>query len=291
MDKLRIAVISDIHSNLAALEACVADSRALGVDKYAVLGDIVSDWHKPNECLELVKSLTELVIAGNREQQMKDAAKMLDYWILYDQFASVLWTYRQLSARNLMYIRKLPDSLSVAADKYTLRLVHASPFRQNELLYISDGLTRVNNWLDAVPEDILLCGHSHEQWKWEHEGKLALNPGSCGSHFNKRRCAEYAVLELGEKPEVQFRQVRYNVEANFRELMQTDLYESAYDWTLINYLAMIEGENELDNFIRALNKECGKNEFYGSGPVPNDIFSKVFEEQFSGKIGEYMFSK
>ena len=291
MDKIRIAVISDIHSNLAALEACIADSRALGVDKFAVLGDIVSDWHKPNECLELVKSLTELVIAGNREQQMKDAAKMLDYWILYDQFASLLWTYRQLSARNLMYIRKLPDSLSVATDSYTLRLVHGSPFMQNELLYKSDGLTRVNDWLDAIPEDILLCGHSHEQWKWEHEGKLALNPGSCGSHFNKRKCAEYAVLELGEKPEVQFRQVRYNVEANFRELMQTDLYESAYDWTLINYLAMVEGENELDNFIRALNAECAKNEFYGSGPIPNDIFSKVFEEQFSGRIGEYMFSR
>jgi len=291
VEKVRIAVISDIHSNLAALDACIEDSRALGVDKYAILGDIISDWHRPNECLERVKSLTDLVIAGNREQQMKDAAKMLDYWILYDQFASLLWTYRQLSARNLMYVRKLPESMTVATDSYSIRMVHASPFSQNELLYKAGGLTPVNEWLEAISEDILLCGHSHEQWKWEHDGKLAVNPGSCGSHFNKRKCAEYAVLELGETPEVQFRQVRYNVEANFRELMQTDLYESAYDWTLINYLAMVEGENELDNFIRALDAECEKNEFYGSGPVPNDIFSKVFEEQFSGKIAECMFAK
>jgi len=291
VEKVRIAVISDIHSNLAALDACIEDSRALGVDKYAILGDIISDWHRPNECLERVKSLTDLVIAGNREQQMKDAAKMLDYWILYDQFASLLWTYRQLSARNLMYVRKLPESMTVATDSYSIRMVHASPFSQNELLYKAGGLTPVNEWLEAISEDILLCGHSHEQWKWEHDGKLAVNPGSCGSHFNKRKCAEYAVLELGETPEVQFRQVRYNVEANFRELMQTDLYESAYDWTLINYLAMVEGENELDNFIRALDAECDKNEFYGSGPVPNDIFSKVFEEQFSGKIAECMFAK
>ena len=84
MDNLRITVISDIHSNLAALEACIDDGKMLGADRYIVLGDIVSDWHKPNECLNIVRDLTDLVIAGNREQYMKNAPEMLDYWILYD---------------------------------------------------------------------------------------------------------------------------------------------------------------------------------------------------------------
>ncbi|MBO7408184.1 MAG: metallophosphoesterase family protein, partial [Clostridia bacterium] len=60
---MKIAVISDIHSNLAALNACLEDSRASGAEKYIVLGDIVSDWHKPNECLSTVRDLTDLVIA------------------------------------------------------------------------------------------------------------------------------------------------------------------------------------------------------------------------------------
>lgn len=290
MDNLRIAVISDIHSNLAALEACIDDSKMLGADRYVVLGDIVSDWHKPNECLNIVRDLTELVIAGNREQYMKNAPEMLDYWILYDQFASLLWTYRQLTSKNLMYIRKLPQCLTIATDKYRIKAVHGSPFSQTELCYKSAGLSPVGEWLEAIDEDILLCGHSHEQWKWEKNGKIAVNPGSCGSHFNKRHCAEYAVIELGDMVNVQLRQVKYNIEANFHALMQSDLYEKAYDWTLINYLGMVRGENELKEFLDICEEERKKDPFAGSGPIPNDIYNKVFEERFSEKIKAYLFA-
>ena len=290
MGKYKLAVISDIHSNLAALNAVLDDSVSLGVNEYIVLGDIISDWHCPNECIDKVRSLTDLVICGNREQYMKDAPGMLDYWIRYDQFASLLWTYRQITAKNLMYLRRLPKVLSFSDDNHSIRAVHASPFAQNEIVYKKDGLTPVSDWLDAIDEDILLCGHSHEQWKWEKNGKLAVNPGSCGSHFNKRCGAEYAIIELGDRStEVQFRQVKYNVENNFRSLMRTELYEKAYDWTLVNYLAMVEGENELANFLDALREECSKSELSVSGPVPNDIYSRVFEEQFSDKIREYLF--
>ena len=288
---MKIAVISDIHSNLAALEACLEDSRAQGVDKYVVLGDIVSDWHKPNECLGVVRDLTDLVIAGNREQYMKSAPEMLDYWILYDQFSSLLWTYRQLTARNLMYIRRLPQCMVIAGDKYSIRAVHGSPFSATELLYKSSGLTPVSDWLDAIDEDILLCGHSHEQWKWEHNGKLAVNPGSCGSHFNKRRCAEYAILDIGDTVSVDLRLVKYNIEQNFRSLMQSELYEKAYDWVLINYLGMVKGENELKHFLDAIEQERSRSELAGSGPIPNDIYNKVFTEQFSEKIKAYLFTE
>jgi putative phosphoesterase len=289
LEKLTIAVISDIHSNLAALEACIDDSRMLGAERYIVLGDIISDWHKPNECLNMVRGLTDLVIAGNREQYMKDAPEMLDYWILYDQYASLLWTYRQLTSRNLTYVRKLPDCLSIATNNYTIRAVHGSPFSQSELCYKSGGLTPVGEWLEAINEDILLCGHSHEQWKWEKNGKIAVNPGSCGSHFNKRKCAEYAIIELSDTVSVQMRQVKYNVEQNFRSLMKSDLYEKAYDWVLINYLSMVKGENELGNFLNACEEERRKDEFAGAGPIPNDIYKRVFEEKFSEKIKTYLF--
>lgn len=290
MGNLKIAVISDIHSNLAALEACLNDSRMLGAERYVILGDIVSDWHKPNECLNIIRDLTPLVIAGNRERYMKEAPELLDYWIIYDQFASLLWTYRQLTSKNLMYVRKLPRCLTIATDNYTIRAVHGSPFSQTELCYKSSGLAPVGDWLSAIDEDILLCAHSHEQWKWEKNGKIAVNPGSCGSHFNKRQCAEYAVVELSDTVNVQLRQVKYNVSANFQSLMRSDLYEKAYDWTLINYLGMVKGENELKNFLDACEEERKKNEFAGSGPIPNDIYNRVFEEKFSEKIKTYLFS-
>ncbi len=291
MKNCRIAVIADIHSNLAALNAVIEDSRRAGAERYVVLGDIVSDWHCPNECLDIVRNLTDCVIAGNREQYMKDAPEMLDYWILYDQYASLLWTYRQLSSKNLMYIRRLPQCIIMAGDDHTIRAVHGSPFSQTELCYKSSGLTPVNEWLGEIDEDVLLCAHSHEQWKWEKNGKIAVNPGSCGSHFNKRQSAEYAIVDVGDGVRAELRQVRYNVDANFQSLMQTDLYEKAYDWVLVNYLGMVKGENELRNFINACEEARDKNEFAGSGPIPNDIYAKVFETGFSEKIKTYLFSK
>ena len=72
--------------------------------------------------------------------------------------------------------------------------------------------------------------------------------------------------------------------------MQSELYEKAYDWVLINYLGMVKGENELKNFLSALEEARRGSELAGSGPIPNDIYAKVFEEQFSEKIKAYLFT-
>ena len=73
--------------------------------------------------------------------------------------------------------------------------------------------------------------------------------------------------------------------------MQSELYEKAYDWVLINYLGMVKGENELKHFLDALEQERSRSELAGSGPIPNDIYNKVFTEQFSEKIKAYLFTE
>ncbi len=282
---VRVAVLADIHSNYAALEACIADSTTLGAQEYIVLGDLISDWHQPNECVHAIRELTPLVIKGNREQYMKDASVYMDLWEIYDQFASLLWTYQSLTPENLEYITALPSVLSIEGRNVKIRAVHGSPFRINERMGRADGEGQVVRALSAIKEDILLFSHSHEQWKYEFEGKLAVNPGAVGSHTNEEQKAEYALLEIASHHvHVTFRKVAYDVDNNFREAMKTELYNKAYPWISIIYSAMKNGRDELGQFLKDIEEERKKNEFSMGGPIPNDIYYKVFDELYAKGI-------
>ena len=67
---VKVAVFADIHSNRKALEACIKDAKMLGATEFIVAGDIVGDWHEPNEAINLIKELTPLAIKGNFEQSL-----------------------------------------------------------------------------------------------------------------------------------------------------------------------------------------------------------------------------
>ncbi|MBR5280767.1 MAG: metallophosphoesterase family protein [Clostridia bacterium] len=282
---LRVAVFADIHSNYAALKACIDDSKALGAVEYIVLGDIVSDWHQPNECVDAVRALTPLVIKGNREQYMKDAAIYMDLWEIYHQFASLLWTYNTLTPENLNYLIQLPPVLSIKGGGLSIKAVHGSPRRSNELMRKEDGEGALIRALSEIQEDILLFAHTHEQWQFDFDGKTAINPGSVGSHFNYAHGAEYALLEISEDGlEVIFRQVPYDIDKNFREATQTGLYTCATPWISVIYSAAKNGCDELRRFLMDIEEVRKQNEFSQGGPIPNDIYDQVFDELYAPYI-------
>ena len=284
-ETLRVAVLADIHSNYAALQACIDDSRTLGVTEYIVLGDIVSDWHQPNECVEAVRALTPLVIQGNREQYMKDAAIYMDLWEIYHQFASLRWTYNTLTQENLDYLVNLSPVLSIKGDGVSIKAVHGSPRRSNELMRREDGEGALIRALNEIEEDILLFAHTHEQWQFDFEGKTAINPGSVGSHFNYAHGAEYAIVEITETAvNTIFRQVPYDVDKNFREATQTDLYTCAAPWVSVIYSAARNGCDELRRFLTDIEEVRKQNEFSQGGPIPNDIYDQVYDELYAPYI-------
>ncbi|MBP3392348.1 MAG: metallophosphoesterase family protein [Clostridia bacterium] len=284
-EPLRVAVFADIHSNFAALQACLEDSKTLGAAEYVVLGDIVSDWHQPNECVDLIRDLTPLVIKGNREQYMTDAAVYMDLWEIYHQFASLLWTYRTLTPENLTYLTSLPPVLHIQGNGISIRAVHGSPRRSNELMRREDGEGAVIRALSEIEEDVLLFAHTHEQWQYDFDGKTAINPGSVGSHFNYAHGAEYALLEFGEDGlKVTFRQVPYDMDQNFRNATKTELYEKAYPWISVIYSAAKNGCDELRRFLADIEEVRKQNEFSQGGPIPNDIYDQVFDELYAPYI-------
>lgn len=206
---MRVLVISDIHANLTALEGVLSDAG----DYQAVwcLGDLVGYGPDPNECVELVASLPDLVcIIGNH-----DAAtlRQIDVKSFNPEARSgILWTQEQLSSSNITFLQSLPEKTAI--DHITL--VHGSP-RQPIWEYLLDTRTATYNF-NHFETHYCFVGHTHVPMIYhlpdealsarlivpENSTQLVLtprsilNPGSVGQPRDRDPRAAYAILDLDQ---------------------------------------------------------------------------------------------
>jgi predicted phosphodiesterase len=173
----RIAVLSDIHGNLPALEAVLDDAAAQGATTLVNLGDIASGPLWPAETVDRLMPLAMPTIRGNHERQLlAPRAEQGDS----DRFA-----VERLRADQLAWMAALPASLRLEG----LLLVHGSPTSDVDTLLETvtpagigpADAAAVTARLGAVPERGVLCGHSHLQRHLDlGDGRMVVNPGSVG---------------------------------------------------------------------------------------------------------------
>jgi putative phosphoesterase len=151
---MRIAVISDIHSNLPALERVLAAAEAEKADKIVCLGDIVGYGPFPNECVNLVRQRCSTVVRGNHDA---GAVGLLSTELFTDSGrAAIEWTRDRLTPENQEFLRETP--IFVVADDITL--THATPDRPESWNYVA-------TWKDAeavfphFPTPLCFIGHTH----------------------------------------------------------------------------------------------------------------------------------
>ena len=177
--RMRIAVIADIHGNLVALEAVLADIAGEKPDLIVDLGDCVSGPLWPHETMELLATLKAPTVRGNHDRQVATLAPDM-------MGASDRYAHGELEGRHLEHLKALPASLWVATDVLAF---HASPQRDD--LYLMDAVVD-GRLVRAGPDDIekrlgptgarvILCGHSHRPDAVRlGNGTLIVNPGSVG---------------------------------------------------------------------------------------------------------------
>lgn len=151
---MRIAIISDIHANLEALETSLEIIRASDVELIVCLGDIIGYGASPNECIELVRATTPHVLMGNHDE----AAIHLEKTEYFNPFARVAaeWTNGELTMEHAEYIQKLPFKLEIQ----DMLFVHSSPFEPQEWHYILSPTDAQFNF-DYFTQPICFIGHSH----------------------------------------------------------------------------------------------------------------------------------
>jgi diadenosine tetraphosphatase ApaH/serine/threonine PP2A family protein phosphatase len=220
---MRFAAIADVHGNYLALEAVIADIRALGIDAIVNLGDMASGPLDARRTMDALMALDAVHVLGNHDRYLIDRPpEKMGSW---DRPA-----HAQLDARHLDWLRKVPPSRIFRDQVF---LCHAMP--DNDEAYwletvLPDGTVRmasleaIEQAADGIAQRLILCGHSHLARAIRlSDGRMIVNPGSVGSpgyrdihpfpHVVEAGTpdARYAILELvSEDWHVTFRHVPYD---------------------------------------------------------------------------------
>lgn len=191
---MKIAVLSDIHGNIVALEEVLKDAKKQDVDEYIVLGDIITDLPFTDEVIDKIRELTPYVIKGNRESYLLtyEDTKEDDKWKTL-QAKSVVCYLDHTRQDNIEYMRNLPDNLVLEFEGVKMRAVHGSPYDVAELLYFNTPL--MDKVFNELEEDILVYGHNHEKASYkEKDGKIVAQVGTLGMHNNGIGKPQYTII-------------------------------------------------------------------------------------------------
>jgi putative phosphoesterase len=225
----RVAVITDIHANLPALQAALARIDELGVDATYCGGDLVGYGPHPNEVCALIAERGIPTIYGNYDyaigRDLTDCG--CAYVTAHDREVgqrSVDWTLAHTDQASKDFMRALPFDLRFEVGATSVRLVHGSPRKVNEYLF-EDKPDRLYERLAAAEEaDALVFGHTHRPWVREHGGVLFVNCGSVGKPKDGDPRGAFALLEAdGARLRITIERVGYDADAVAREVQAAGL--------------------------------------------------------------------
>lgn len=208
MSGLRVAALYDVHANLPALEAVLADVERAPVDVVLVGGDVV--WGPmPQETLQRLSELGDRArfVRGNADREV--AARHADSVGLDEWIAQVTaWCADQLSEKQLADLSRLPTTETIDLECLGPTLFcHGSPRDDAEPITSATSERKVAEILAGVQERLVVCGHTHARFDRVARGTRIVNPGSVGLPFGDPT-AYWALLG----PDVDLRRSAYDVD-------------------------------------------------------------------------------
>lgn len=226
----RIALFSDVHANLPALEAVMADMDAQGLKERYCLGDLVGYATFPNEVVETLRRSGIPTIMGNYDQGVGHdsddcgcAYKTPEAKALGNR--SIAWTNAHTSAESKRFLRNLLPNIRVRLGGLHVLLVHGSPRKINEYLFEERPDASLERLLDMAEADVLVCGHTHLPYhKILPSGRHVVNDGSVGKPKDGDPRACYAILEVENRAlHVTFVRVAYDIERAARAIEASEM--------------------------------------------------------------------
>jgi predicted phosphodiesterase len=221
-DRVRVAVLSDVHGNLTALRAVLADIDARGpFDVIVNAGDLACGGPRPREAVDLLASRGFPTVVGNTDEWVAGAPGGPE--------ALVAWTRSRLRPEQLQYLRGLPRAHRVEPpDGPPLVVVHATPTSTTDVVEPDAPPDLVARLFDEAGARTLVYGHIHRAYVREVAGGLLVNAGSVGFPFDGLPHAAWAALWTEDgRWRAEIRRVLYDWEAVAAELESGDHPEGA----------------------------------------------------------------
>jgi putative phosphoesterase len=213
---MRIAVITDIHANLHALEAVWRDLESRDHDQVYCLGDLVGYGAFPNEVVASIRERATPTVMGNYDEGV--GFDLYDCGCVYRDpeesrigYQSLLWTRQNTTRENKLFLQSLPLQIRLEDQHPTLLLVHGSPRKINEYLYEDRPRATFESIGILAGTDVLLFGHTHIPYQKQVGGVLFVNAGSVGKPGDGDPGAGYIILDLNGHPKVEFYRISYDV--------------------------------------------------------------------------------
>jgi putative phosphoesterase len=235
----RVAVITDIHGNLPALQAALARIDELGISDILCGGDLVGYGPHPNEVCALIEERAIPTIYGNYDHAI--ARDLEDcgcaYVTPHDREIgqrSVDWTLAHTDQRSKDFMRELPFDLRFRVGDHDVHLVHGSPRKVNEYLFEDKPARLYERLAGAETASALVFGHTHKPWVHDFGGVRFVNCGSVGKPKDGDPRGAFAVLEPGvDVVDVTIERVAYDAEAVAAEVREAGLPAELADKLLI----------------------------------------------------------
>jgi predicted phosphodiesterase len=233
MNSRRIAIFSDIHGNLEALKAVVANMEKEGVQEKLCLGDVVGYGPDPAKCLELVRELRCPIVQGNHDQgciESNEAPSFNTY-----AKAGLEHARKQLNEEQKEFLIHLP--MKIESDGFTA--VHASLYDKEQWFYICDK-NDVDCHFDCQTQPICFCGHTHKPVVWrkikgnaqelpitppftlDQDSKYLVNVGSVGQSRTLNPDACYVIFDTIARM-IEYRLVPYDFKKTQKKIIRAGL--------------------------------------------------------------------
>jgi predicted phosphodiesterase len=248
----RIAVIADIHANVPALEAVLADVAAADVDELLVNGDLVGRGPLGSAVVHRVRELGLRSSRGNHEdyQLQFRRGEVPEDWLTADAWSCARWMANELSEADLEFIDALPFTLTSELETQ-VRLFHGSPTSHSEGIGRWTEVARVREHVNSIEETVLVVAHTHRPFLWRDAGRTVVNVGSVGLPFNGDTRAQYAILEgTGVDFDVEHRQVPYDPAPLLAAYQETGFLEQGNATAYLLRIELLSARPHLVPFLR-----------------------------------------
>jgi putative phosphoesterase len=230
---MRYGIFSDIHSNLEALVAVIEAFKKESIDTYLCVGDLVGYAANPNECVETVKTLTNIVVAGNHDWAAVNLSSV-DYFNPNAREA-ILWTRKNLNDLSRLFL----ESLKLKYKNDDLTLVHGTLNNPKDFNYMTDGYIAEETFR-LMENNICFVGHTHivgifikdkdEYISYQRndsssirpENKYIVNVCSVGQPRDGNPRASYCIFDTNRK-EVIVKRINYDIKAARKKIIKAGL--------------------------------------------------------------------
>ena len=228
---MRIAILSDLHANLEAINAVLADAHKCGCTDFVCLGDVVGYNANPRECLDIVRKMECPVVKGNHDEQASLEESSRDFNALAEM--AINWTREQLTAPEKEWLRSLP----LRGTLHGFSTVHATLDAPAEWRYVLNTLDASANF-PYQETTVCFFGHTHvagafvrdegvksvkvDRLEIDEAKKYLINVGSVGQPRDGDWRAAYCIYDLDKKV-VEQRRVEYDLQTAQQKIIKAGL--------------------------------------------------------------------